>query len=110
MKSAPKPPKAYRLFVETYPKLGRAWELSSEAGQDGPLDEKTIRLVKTAVAIGALREGALHSSVRKALAAGVSKEELEQVVALAAGTLGFPATVAVFCWVQDVLDKPIGRK
>ena len=30
---------------------------------------------------------------------------IEQVVALAAGTLGLPSTVAVFSWVHDVLDE-----
>jgi len=53
--------------------------------------------------LGALREGAVHANVRKALAAGISREEIEQVIALAGGTLGLPATVAVFSWVQDAL-------
>jgi alkylhydroperoxidase/carboxymuconolactone decarboxylase family protein YurZ len=47
----------------------------------------------------------VHSSVRKALAAGIAVEEIEQVVALAASTLGMPSTVAVFTWVHDVIDK-----
>ncbi|MDP6579403.1 MAG: carboxymuconolactone decarboxylase family protein [Vicinamibacterales bacterium] len=110
MESAPEPPKAYQSFVKRFPKLGRAWELSAEAGQEGPLDEKTIRLVKLAIAIGALREGAVHSNVRKALSAGVSPEEIEQVAALGAGTLGFPSTVAVFCWTQDVIDSRSSHK
>ena len=58
--------------------------------------------MKLGIAIGARQEGAVHSSVRKALALGITPEELEQVVALAAGTLGMPATVAAYCWVRDV--------
>ena len=104
-KSMPEAPKAYRSFVERYPKLSSAWELVAEEGQQGPLDQKTIRLIKLAITIGALREGAVHSNVRKALAAGISKEEIEQVVALAAGTIGFPATVAAFSWAHDVIDR-----
>jgi hypothetical protein len=50
-----------------------------------------------------MREGAVHSSVRKALAGGVEPEAVEQVVALAAGTMGMPATVAIFTWVGDVV-------
>lgn len=69
------------------------------------MDEKTQRLVKLGVAIGALRQGAVHSGVRKALALGITREELEQAVALAAGTLGMPSTVAAFCWVQDELPE-----
>jgi 4-carboxymuconolactone decarboxylase len=62
-------------------------------------------LVKLAIAIGALREGAVHASVRKALAMGITREEIEQVIALAAGTLGLPATVAVFSWVEDRFNR-----
>ena len=103
--SSPEPPKAYQLFVERYPKLGHAWELASEEGQTGPLDQRTTRLVKLAITIGAMREGAVHANVRKALAAGISEDEIEQVVALAAGTMGFPSTVAAFAWAHDVIDK-----
>lgn len=98
----PKPPKTHDDFVKRYPQLGEAWELTNEAANRGPLDKKTIRLLKLAIAIGAMREGAVHASVRKALAVGVTKQEIEQVVAIAAGTLGFPATVAVHTWVHDV--------
>ena len=105
MQSGPEPPKAYQLFVERYPKLGHAWGLVAEEGQIGPMDPRTTRLNKLAISIGALREGAVHANVRKALAAGISEDEVVQVVALAAGTLGFPATVAAFVWTHDVMDK-----
>ena len=97
----PAPPRRYQDFIEKFPKLGAAWERIAEAGKVGPLDEKTIRLIKLGIAIGALREGAVHSSVRKAQALGITKGEVEQVIALAAGTLGLPATVAAFTWVND---------
>jgi alkylhydroperoxidase/carboxymuconolactone decarboxylase family protein YurZ len=99
--AAPKPPKAYETFIQRFPKLGAAWELLTQGGQEGPLDEKTIRLVKFAIAAGAMREGALHSAARKALAAGISRAELEQVIALAAPTIGLPSAVAVHTWIQD---------
>ena len=105
MQEAKQPPKRYRDFVARYPKLGDAWEAIHEAGAAGPLDPRTQRLIKFAVAIGALREGAAHASVRKALDQGISQQELEQVVALAAGTLGLPSTVAAYSWVLDVVEK-----
>jgi 4-carboxymuconolactone decarboxylase len=105
----PRPPDAYRRFVKRYPQLDKAWALIAEAGQEGPFDEKTARLIKLAIAIGAGREGAVHSGVRKAAALGVTRAELEQVVALGAGTLGLPSCVAVHCWVLDELKK-LGRK
>lgn len=98
------PPKTYRKFVAAHPELGKAWQLMRDAEAQGPLDEKTARLIKLGIAVGAMREGAVHSNVRKALADGITPEELEHVVALAASTLGMPSTVAIFSWVHDVLD------
>lgn len=103
MSNLPKPPATHERFVERYPKLREAWEAIHAAGEDGPLDAKTVRLLRLATAIGAMREGAVHASARKALAEGVRPDEIEQVVAIAAGALGLPATVAVYSWVRDEL-------
>lgn len=105
MRKLSSPPAAYQTFVKRYPQLGKAWELIGQAGKEGPLDEKTARLIKLAISIGAMREGAVHAGVRKALALGITEEEIEQVVALAAGALGMPGTVAVHSWVQDEIHK-----
>jgi 4-carboxymuconolactone decarboxylase len=94
-------PKAYRDFTQHYPKLGDAWESARKAEKEGPLDEKTSRLVKLGVSIGAFREGAVHSAARKALAAGASPREVRHVVALAASTIGFPSTVAAYSWLRE---------
>jgi alkylhydroperoxidase/carboxymuconolactone decarboxylase family protein YurZ len=104
MATLPKPPKTYTHFIKRFPHLGKAWDSINDAGQNGPLDEREQRLIKLAVAIGAMREGAVHSSVRKGLAMGIGEEEIDQVVALAAGVLGLPSTVAVWTWVRDVAD------
>lgn len=99
------PPKPYRDFVRKYPMLEEAWQLTAKASLVGPLDAREARLVKLGIAIGAGREGAVRASVRKAIELGISRAELDQVVALAAGTAGFPATVAVFAWVADELAR-----
>ncbi len=100
------PPKTYQAFTRTYPKLEQAWELLSEAGQDGPLTAREQRLVKLSVAVGALREGAIRSNVRKGLDAGLEPAGVRQAIALAASTVGLPATVAVFSWTQELLGGP----
>ncbi len=105
MTQLPKPPATHHTFVTRYPKLGQAWTLIPEEGADGPLDASTQRLVKLGIAIGAMREGAVHSCVRKALAQDIPAAALDQVVALAAGTLGMPSTVAAFTWVEDVVHS-----
>lgn len=105
MTALPKPPAAYNDFVQRYPRLAEAWETIGQAGRTGPLDPETIRLVKLGIAVGAMREGAVHSSVRKAVAMGIDAEAIEQVVAIAAGTLGLPSTVAVYTWVRETITS-----
>jgi alkylhydroperoxidase/carboxymuconolactone decarboxylase family protein YurZ len=105
MSYMPESPQAHKDFIARYPQLGQAWELIAKAGQQGALDEKTIRLLKLAAAIGAMREGSVHASVRKALALGIPIAEIEQVVAVAASVLGLPSVVATHTWVQDELTR-----
>jgi alkylhydroperoxidase/carboxymuconolactone decarboxylase family protein YurZ len=90
-KKTSRPPSTHQRFVRRFPRLGEAWDLVNQEGGAGPLHAKTRRLLKLAIAIGAMREGAVHSGVRKARDAGASVAEMEQVVALAASTIGFPA-------------------
>ena len=105
MSELPKPPKRFTEFVDQFPKLGEAWSKIAEAGKEGPMDAKTARLIKLGIAAGSMREGAVHSSVRKALAIGITEAELMQVVALTAGTLGMPSTVAVYSWIKEEIAK-----
>ena len=106
MPKTPKAPRTYDEFSETFPALRKAWDLLGDAGSDGPMDEKTARLVKLGISIGALRESGVHSSARKARGAGATDEEMRQVVALAASVIGMSATVAVWTWIRDV-DKKV---
>lgn len=96
-----RPPAVHQQFVRRFPRLGKAWDLVNQEGGEGPLDAKTQRLLKLAIAVGAMREGAVHSGVRKARDAGASLAEMEQVIALAASTIGFPSAVAVWSWVRE---------
>ena len=104
-KKMPKPPRAFDEFSETFPKLRKAWDMLGDAAKDGPLDDRTVRLVKLGVAIGAMREGAVHSSARKAIALGITSDELNQVVALASSIIGMPSSVAVWTWLRDSAAK-----
>lgn len=97
----PEGPGQYRDFLARFPDLGNAWEAIGKAGKTGPLDARAARLVKFALAVGAQQEGSAHAGVRKARAAGVTRGELEQVIALAAGTIGLPRVVAAWGWLRD---------
>lgn len=100
-----KPPAAYERFIERFPHLGKAWELIHEEGDKGTLDEKSRRLIRLATAIGAGRTGAVRANVRKARALGIEREEIEQVVALSAGTIGMPGAVAAFTWIDEIFGS-----
>jgi alkylhydroperoxidase/carboxymuconolactone decarboxylase family protein YurZ len=96
----PEPPESYREFVKRYPLVAEGWERIAAAGRQGPLDAKTVRLLKLALAMGAMREGAVRANIRKAPAAGITSDEIDQVLALAAGTLGLSEAVALYTWVH----------
>ncbi|MEO8036418.1 MAG: carboxymuconolactone decarboxylase family protein [Acidobacteriota bacterium] len=104
-KVLPKPPRTFDEFSKTFPTLRTAWDLLGDAAKEGPLDDRTARLVKLGVAIGAMGQGAVHSSARKAVALGITKEELNQVVALASSIIGMPSAVAVWTWLRDSSAK-----
>lgn len=97
-------PKRFVEFTEKYPEVAKAYEnLGTAIHKSGPLDEKTRALVKVAISIAAGLEGGAHSHVRKALAAGVKKEELYHVALLAIQTIGFPGAMAGMSWIDDIV-------
>jgi AhpD family alkylhydroperoxidase len=82
----------------------RAYEALGEAcAGAGPLDRRTVALVKLAISLSAGLEGAAHSHARKALEAGCTPEELLHVATLLTPTIGFPPMMRARGWVQDVV-------
>jgi alkylhydroperoxidase/carboxymuconolactone decarboxylase family protein YurZ len=99
-------PKRFKKFQKDFPEVAKAYEeLGSAVHKSGPLNEKTRALVKLAISTGAGMEGAVHSHTRKAVESGCSKTEIKQTVMLALPTIGFPATMAVMSWVEDIIEK-----
>jgi len=100
-----KPPEFYARMKDLHPDLMRAYEALADAAKEaGPLDVKTVALIKLALSLGAGLEGATHSSVRKAIAAGSTPAEIRHTAILGVTTLGFPAMMRARAWVEDVLD------
>ena len=98
-------PSRYLRFLDQYPEVAEAYEkLGKACHRAGPLNEKTRSLVKLALSIGAGLEGGAHSHVRKALEAGVKKDELYHVAMLAIQTIGFPSAMAGMSWIDDVTE------
>lgn len=80
-------------------------QLGEAAGEAGPLDDRTERLVKLALAIGGRLEGAVRAHVRRAKLAGISRQELEQVAMLAITSTGWPNALAAYSWICDELEQ-----
>lgn len=93
-----------REVSESYPDVWKHYqELGKACSEAGPLDPKTQRLAKLALAIGTGSEGAVHSHARRALHEGLTADELRHVAVLAISTLGFSKGVAALTWLEDIL-------
>lgn len=99
-------PKTYEEFRKDFPELVEAYDALGKAAHEcGPLDQRRRELVKLGLAIGARQEGSIRSHTRRAVEAGVSREDLLQVIGLAVTTVGFGPTVATYAWVKDELAQ-----
>lgn len=96
-------PGIYTQFTESFPDVAEAHGALARTIRDrNPFDDKTDRLIKLAVAVGAEAEGAVRSNVRKALGAGATLDEIHSVALAAITTYGFPSAVAALGWIEDV--------
>ncbi|MCH8290884.1 carboxymuconolactone decarboxylase family protein [Candidatus Poribacteria bacterium] len=92
--------------IEEYPDVWKAYQdLGKASNNAGPLDDKTVRLIKLALAIGAKSEGSVHSHTRRALRQGITHEELQQVALLAVTSIGWSSSMAALSWIQDVINR-----
>jgi 4-carboxymuconolactone decarboxylase len=95
-------PKPIEKLWKLYPVVGKAFdELGNCCHEAGPLDEKSRRLVKLALSIGAGLEGATHSAVRNAHKVGITQAEIDHVALLSISTLGLPSATRAFTWIRD---------
>jgi alkylhydroperoxidase/carboxymuconolactone decarboxylase family protein YurZ len=104
-------PNSISSFEKKHPAVWEAFSRLGEACHEtGPLDEKTRRLLKLAMAVAFRHEGAVHSATRNALKSGVTREELEHVVILSITTIGWPAAHAAMTWIDDDLSHRDERR
>lgn len=97
-------PPLVQEVVARYPAVWDAFNrLGNCVADAGPLDEKTQRLVKLAIAVGGGLQGAVHSHVRRALLEGISADELRHIALLAITTIGWPGAIARLSWIEDIV-------
>ena len=106
-----KAPARFLEFNKLHPRIAEAYEnLASECHKSGPLNEKEKCLVRLGIAIGSGMEGSVHSQIRKALDAGLNRDEIEHAFLLALTAIGFPRMMAALTWAEDILKKDSGSK
>jgi AhpD family alkylhydroperoxidase len=106
-----KAPRFYQQLSADHPEVFDTLEqLGVTLRRTGPLDERVAHLVKLAAAAAVRSEGAVHSHVRRALAAGVSREEIEHALLLLIPTIGMPQVVAALSWSRDVKSASRTRR
>lgn len=99
-------PSHFEWFRKKFPAVNAGYEkLGEQVHAAGPLDAKTRALIKIAISAAARLEGGLHAHVRKAVAAGVTAEEIHHTLLLLLPTTGFPAMMAALAWARDVLEE-----
>ena len=104
-------PASVTEFASEYPEVWSAFAALAAACHEkgGPLDEKSRRIAKLAVAIGMRQEGAVHSAARQALDSGISPGELDHVAVLSITTIGWPGAQAALTWIRDVTSKRLKK-
>ncbi|MEV4489904.1 carboxymuconolactone decarboxylase family protein [Micromonospora coxensis] len=96
-------PGIYVQFLERFPEVAQAQgALARTVRERNPFDDRTDRLIKLAMAIGAEAEGAVRSNVRKALQHGATLDEIRAVALAAITTCGFPTAIAALGWIEEV--------
>ena len=100
-------PKAAQRTADTFPEVWKAYQqLGAATEAAGPLDAKTRRLVKLAIAMGAGFDSAARSHIRRALREeGVSVDELRHVALLAITTTGWSRGVRALDWIETVITE-----
>lgn len=107
--SPTKPPKFYDDFMKKYPAVGSAYEAVGNAIHTaGPLNDRERALVKLAISGSNLLQSAFKAHIRKALAQGVTREEIEHVALLMLPTVGFPAMMTAMGIIDDQLKPNVG--
>jgi alkylhydroperoxidase/carboxymuconolactone decarboxylase family protein YurZ len=99
-------PFSYKRLAKEFPEVEKEYDrLARKCHASGPLNEKARRLIKLGIAIGSESEGAVKSHARRALAIGVTPEEIRHAVLLGLTTIGFPKMIAALNWVHEAFEK-----
>ena len=99
-------PETLDHFKAQYPKSWKAYEqLRDTCDAEGPLDRKTIELIKIGISTALEHDGGLVAHISQARKAGATDNEIGHAVLVATGLVGFPSVLAASETARDYL-KP----
>jgi 4-carboxymuconolactone decarboxylase len=97
-------PKAFQQFRADHPEVFAAYEtLGESASSAGPLDTRTLELIKLGMAAAGRSKSAVQSHTHRALESGVTPAEVEHALIAGVNTLGFSAMMAALSWAKSAL-------
>ena len=99
-------PQTLTRFRKKFPEVWKAYVMLRDTCTDtGPLDEKTVELIKVGISAALEREGGLVAHVSRARKAGASPSEIYHAILQGIGLTGFPTILAAFQVVHEVFKK-----
>ncbi len=106
MKTRSRPSKRFVSFARKYPEIAVSYEgLRVEVNAAGPLGNRDRALVKFAVSVGMRQEAGAHAHIRKAVDAGLKRDQLEHVALLALPSIGLPAALTALGWIDEAFSR-----
>ncbi len=98
-------PKVLEHFKQQFPDAWRSYEkLRDVCDTEGPLDAKTVELIKIGISTSLEHEGGLVAHISQARKAGAETDEIYHAILLSAGLAGFPAVLAAFATASKYLE------
>jgi len=98
-------PELLNNFREQFPDTWKAYEqLIKVTDQDGPLDGKTVELIKVGISAALEHEGGLIAHISQSKKAGSDSAEIYHAILLAIGLAGIPAVLASFGIARNYLE------
>jgi alkylhydroperoxidase/carboxymuconolactone decarboxylase family protein YurZ len=99
-------PEIFKTFLEKHKDVADAYQKVGDlCSKAGPIELKTQHLIQLGVAIGIGSKGGVRSHARRAMDAGATEQEVVQAVLMSGSIVGFPAMMAAFGWVHEVISS-----
>lgn len=93
-------------FKKEFPDVWAAYEsVRNTCDRQGPLDRKTVELVKIGVSAALGRHGGLDAHIAQAQRAGAQEAEIYQAILATMSLAGFPTALGAFATAKEYFSR-----